>query len=227
MHVLMVVTSHDRVDESHPTGLWFEEFAIPYAIFRESGIQVTVASPLGGQTPLDPNSRPTPEQESRWVEAQGRLQDTLALDALTDAGYDAVFLPGGHGTMFDLPDNDRLRQLLQQMEAQGRVIAAVCHGPAGLVNVRREDGRPLVEGRRVTGFTDAEEREVQLDTRVPFLLETRLRELGARFEAAPNWTDHTLTDGNLVTGQNPQSSASCARAVVEALLTAAVTRAAA
>jgi len=212
--VLMVVTSHDHITPDHPTGLWLEEFAIPYQLFRRAGLEVTVASPRGGATPIDPNSNPTPEQEQEWAEAREALKETLPVDDVGALAHGAVFLPGGHGTMFDLPTNTRLRTILGQMAAAGRVIAAVCHGPAGLVSLRNEDGSPWVAGKRLTAFTDEEEREVQLAAAMPFLLETRLRELGANVVTAPNWTDHTEVDGNLVTGQNPQSSRSSAEAVL-------------
>ncbi len=214
----MVVTSHGRIDAERRTGLWLEEFAVPYDEFRSAGLEVAVASPLGGAAPIDPHSAASPELASAWVEADARLRETLPLDAVAHPeAYDAIFLPGGHGTMFDLPDNVRLRQLLQEFEAQGKIIAAVCHGPAGFVNVLRRDDRPLVEGRVITAFTDAEEREVGLAEKMPFLLESTLRREGARFIDRPNWADHTEVDGNLVTGQNPQSSRSCARAVLQLL----------
>ena len=132
-------------------------------------------------------------------------------------GLDALFLPGGHGTMFDLPGSVPLKKLLETLNAQGRVIAAVCHGPAGLVGAKRADGQPLVAGKRLTAFTNSEERAVELDGLMPFLLESRLRELGADFAPALNWTDHVEIDGNLITGQNPQSSSSVAQAVIRAL----------
>lgn len=215
--ILMVVTSHDKIDEQHRTGLWLEEFAVPYLEFRKAGYEVTVASTKGGATPIDPNSKPSPEQEQAWVEARQVLQNTLPLAQVDAAPYDAIFLPGGHGTMFDLPDNATLQQILSSYQQEGKIIAAVCHGPAGFVNVRRRDGQPLVAGRRITAFTDAEEREVKLDRAVPFLLESKLREEGAEMIVAPNWADHTEEDGNLITGQNPQSSGSAARAVIRAL----------
>lgn len=215
--ILVVVTSHDRIDADHPTGLWLEEFAVPYCAFRQAGLEVTVDSPRGGPTPVDPNSNPTVEQAREWSEAREVLEDTLPLEQVPTDDYDAIFLPGGHGTMFDLPDNAHLQQLIGEMAAAGRVVAAVCHGPAALVNVRDEDGAPLVRGRTLTAFTDEEEREVQLDQKMPFLLETRLRQQVAHFVARPNWQDHTVTDGRLITGQNPQSSHSAAEAVLQLL----------
>jgi putative intracellular protease/amidase len=224
--ILMVVTSHDRIDDEHPTGLWLEEFAVPYDEFRARGYLVTVASPRGGPAPVDPRSRPEPERGDRWREARRALVDTHALEAFRAEDFDAVFLPGGHGTMFDFPDDPALQDLLVDALARDRVVAAVCHGPAALVNLLDGQGRPLVRGRRLTAFTDAEEQEVGLADKVPFLLETALRQRGAEFVAAPNWSDHVERDGLLVTGQNPQSSAGAARAVVDALEAAVAARAA-
>lgn len=214
----MVVTSHDTIDASHRTGLWFEEFAAPYSLFRGQGYAVTVASPKGGDAPIDPRSlehyQATPEHEA----ARAALTKTRALDAsLRAADFDAVFFPGGHGTMFDLPDNPEVQRLVSEFAQAGKVLASVCHGPACLVGARLRDGTALVKGRKVTSFTDAEERAVELDRRMPFLLETRLRELGADFVPAENWKDNVVVDGRLVTGQNPQSSASAARAVIRLL----------
>jgi putative intracellular protease/amidase len=222
--ILMVVTSHDRIDDEHPTGLWLEEFAVPYDEFRAHGYLVTVASPRGGPAPVDPKSRPGAEHGGRWREARQALVDTHALEAFRAEDFDAVFLPGGHGTMFDFPDDPDLQDLLVDALARDCVVAAVCHGPAALVHLRDREGRPLVRGRRLTAFTDAEEREVGLADKVPFLLETVLRERGAEFVAAPNWSEHVERDGLLVTGQNPQSSAGAARAVVDALETAVAVR---
>jgi len=217
MKVLMIVTSHEKIDEQHRTGLWLEEFAVPYLEFRQAGYDVTVVSIQGGATPIDPNSKPTPEQEKAWAEARRELEDTLPLDQVTDPkSYDIVFLPGGHGTMFDFPNNTALQQILAAAQRDGKIIAAVCHGPAGFVNVKRDDGQPLVAGKRLTAFTDAEEREVKLDHAMPFLLESTLREEGGNVTTASNWADHIEEDGNLITGQNPQSSRSVARAVIRA-----------
>lgn len=215
--ILIVVTSHDRIDPGHPTGLWLEEFTVPYLVFRSASMAVTVASPRGGASPVDPRSKPTGEQALEWAEPVAALRHTLLLESVKAGEFAAIFLPGGHGTMFDLPDNPTLRQLLASFAAEGKIIAAVCHGPAGLVGVRRPNGLPLVAGKRITAFTNEEEREVQLDTLMPFLLETRLRELGGNFAVKPNWSEHIEIDGLLITGQNPQSSLLASRAVIEKL----------
>ncbi len=213
--VLMVVTNHTTITDDHKTGLWLEEFAVPYLVFKEKGYEVKVTSISGGEVALDPNS--IDEKSPDWAEAEEVLKDTAKLSKEDAEGFDAIFLPGGHGTMFDFPDNETLLYVLQQFAEQGNIIGSVCHGPAGLVNVTYKDGTPLVQGKRVSAFTDAEEKEMQLDQHMPFLLETKLREKGAVFEAAKNWTDHSVRDGNLVTGQNPQSSKSTAEKVVDAL----------
>lgn len=213
--VLIVVTNHDRIDDTHRTGLWFEEFSEPYRIFREQGYHITVASPIGGPAPIDPRSEPGSIEESADVrDALDALRNTKRLDRVTPADFDAVFFPGGHGTMYDLPNTPAVAKVVGEFADHDKVLASVCHGPASLVNARRADGTPVVKGHRVTGFTNAEEAEVQLDKLMPFLLESKLRELGAEVETAANWADHVVVDGKLVTGQNPQSSASAARAVI-------------
>jgi len=214
--ILMVVTSHDEIQEGHKTGIWLSEFAEPYEIFRENGVQVVVASIKGGKAPIDPRSLDE-NNRAKWQDAIRELEQTLPLSDVSAEGFDALFLPGGHGTMFDFPDNEVLKTRVREFFESNRVVAAVCHGPSGLVNVKLSSGEYLVKGKRVTSFTNEEEREVQLDSVMPFLLEDRLRENGALFEAAPKWTDHVTVDGKLVTGQNPQSGASAAKKVLELL----------
>lgn len=214
--VLIVVTNCDRIDDTHPTGLWLEEFAIPYMEFKSSGFEITVASPKGGEAPLDPRSTDT-EEVKNWANALERLQQTQALDTLSADEFDAIFLPGGHGTMFDLPENVTLQKLLRDFAETDKVIAAVCHGPAGLVGAKLADGTPLVAGKTITAFTNEEERAVELDQLMPFLLETKLRELGANLVLQPNWSEHIQQDGKLITGQNPQSSRLTAQAVISTL----------
>ncbi|GAA4705786.1 type 1 glutamine amidotransferase domain-containing protein [Brevibacillus fulvus] len=214
--ILMVVTNHTTITDDHKTGLWLEEFAVPYNVFKAKGYAVKVTSILGGEVALDPNSIGE-EKNAEWAEAEQELRHTAKLSLEDARGYDAVFLPGGHGTMFDFPDNDTLQKVLQQFAEDGKVISAVCHGPAGLVNVTYKDGTPLVKDKTVTSFTDDEEREMKLDMHMPFLLESKLRERGARFVSGKNWSDFSVRDGLLVTGQNPMSSRSTAEKVVEAL----------
>jgi|SRR5690554_4875299 len=215
-HILMVVTSADRLLNGEPTGLWLEEFAVPYQVFIEAGCRVRVASPEGGATPLDPNS--LKEQRPDWDRAVQALRDTEALDTRLDArDFDAIFLPGGHGTVFDLPGHPVLGRLLRDFDALGKVWSAVCHGPSAFVGAQRKDGQPLVEGRQLTAFSDAEEMAMGLEQAVPFLLESTLRELGALVGVGESFAPYVVRDRNLVTGQNPASSELAARRVLEAL----------
>lgn len=223
--ILFILTSASTMGVSEkPTGLWFEELATPYYAFLNAGASVTLASIEGGAAPIDPRSfKPKGDNEAsvdRFLgdeAASKALAETLALSAIDISEYDAVFLPGGHGTMWDLPESAELAALIGRAWAQGKVVAAVCHGPAGLVNVRDETGAPLVSGRRVTAFSDSEERAAGLDEAVPFLLESRLRELGGRYESIADFQPFAITDGRLVTGQNPASSALTAKLMLEAL----------
>lgn len=214
--ILMVVTNHDRIDAEHPTGLWLEEYAVPRRIFRDAGFEVVTASPKGGKAPVDPRST---QEGNVDREALAELDNTTMLLETGEAGeYDAIFIPGGHGTMFDLATSQALKTLLSEFDAQNKVIAAVCHGPAAFVDaIRAGESRTLVAGRRITAFTDSEERAVKLDTLMPFLLASKLREQGANVVERDDWSDHIETDGTWITGQNPQSSGSAARAVVSAL----------
>lgn len=217
-HILMVVTTADKMKDGHETGLWLSEFGEAYVEFGNKGYEVTVASPLGGKSPVDARSLEGGETPQEILDTAKYLENTVKLDEILDvAQYDAIFLPGGHGTMFDLPDNEKLHQLIRDIYEANKLVAAVCHGPAGLVGVKLSDGTPLVAGKTVTAFTDEEERETTLDKYMPFLLETRLRELGAEFIAADNWSDHMKVDGKLITGQNPQSTISVAKEVVKQL----------
>ncbi len=236
--VLIVTTSHAEMGATgHRTGVWLEELAIPYYALLDGGVDVTLASIRGGPIPFDPRSMPAqagestgekrPEQRDIPASVHRFLSDERAMTAAQTSpavanfsegsGFDALFLPGGHGTMWDLPASEPLAGLVGAMFEQGRIVAAVCHGPAGLVTAKRRDGRPLVEGRRVNGFTNSEEDGVGLSQAVPFLLEDRLKELGGRFERGPDWQPYAVQDGNLITGQNPQSSELVARHVLDAL----------
>jgi putative intracellular protease/amidase len=217
--ILMVVTSHNTITASNnPTGIWFEEFATPYAAFRNAGYDVTVASPKGGEAPIDPRSAPQGDEIVTHAHALEVLKHTLPINDINVSEYVAVFMPGGHGTMFDMP-SAQVGKLVSAFATQNKPIAAVCHGPAGLVNAVRPNGDSLVKGYRVTGFTNAEEDAAQLTAEMPFLLQTKLSELGASFVESPNWNDHVIVDRDLVTGQNPQSSASTANALIRVIET--------
>lgn len=214
--ILCVVTSHSHIDADHPTGLWLDEYAIPYAAFRAAGFDVVTASPRGGLAPIDPRSL---EGAAPGDAARAELSKTRTFQEAGDAlEYDAIFIPGGHGTMFDLAQSLPLKTLLSEFDVQGKLIASVCHGPAAFVDAIRA-GQPatLVAGRRITCFTDAEEQATGLAKFMPYLLASKLREQGAEVVEREPWTDHVEIDGNWITGQNPQSSASAAAAVVAAL----------
>ncbi len=215
--ILMLVTGADKMTNGKATGLWLEEFAIPYKAFVEAGYQVEVVTPKGGAAPIDPRSTPKPEQAAAWKDAARNLSATKPLASVTADGFAAIFIPGGHGVMFDLVENPAAARLIQEFDAQGKPVAAVCHGPAALVNVVRKDGTPLVKGKKLAAFTDAEERAVELDKDMPFLLETKLRGLGATVVTRDNFTSHAVRDGNLITGQNPPSSEATAKLLIEAL----------
>ncbi|HET7616423.1 MAG TPA: type 1 glutamine amidotransferase domain-containing protein [Bacillales bacterium] len=213
-NVLMVLTNFGKIDENNDTGLWLEEFTIPYETFVEKGYDVTVASPSGGEVPVDPRSEP---EEDNWKETRSLLKDTRTLASVNGGDYDAVFLPGGHGTMFDFPEDENLQNLLATMYEDGKVVGAVCHGPAGLTNVKLSDGTQLVDGKTLTAFTNEEESGTGLEEAMPFLLESKLREQGAHFVVKPKFSDHVEADGRLVTGQNPPSSRNTALSVIDVL----------
>ncbi|NEV64545.1 type 1 glutamine amidotransferase domain-containing protein [Thiorhodococcus minor] len=224
--ILMILTSHDRLgDSGHSTGFWYEEMAAPYRIFDEAGFEVVLASPLGGEPPHDPKSLEqldvTPDDVAWFLEnptAMERLRDTVPLAEIDFGDFVAVFLPGGHGAVFDLPSDAHLGRILGDAADRGAVIGAVCHGPGGLVGATRSNGEPLIAGYQVTGFTNSEEQAVALTEVVPFLLEDRLRELSGDFVQGDDFTPFAVRDRNLVTGQNPMSSARTAELVLEALL---------
>lgn len=214
--ILMVVTSHAELAPGEKTGLWLEEFTVPYRLFIEAGYTVEVASPTGGPTPVDPRSL-EPDATGATPAIPSVLKDTIPLSRIDPARYAAVFFPGGHGTMFDLPGHSDVRRVLEAFLNSGRPTALVCHGPAALVGATGPDGTPAVKGRNVTGFTNEEEVAVQLDGKMPFLLETRLKELGARFSGGPKFDSHVVVDGALITGQNPPSSGPAAHALIQQL----------
>jgi putative intracellular protease/amidase len=223
--ILFVTTSHNKMGATdHPTGSWAEEVAAPYYILKDAGVEVTIASIDGGVVPFDPNSLKADavkaDAAQRFLKddaVQAALKTTPALASLDVDAFDGVFLPGGHGVMWDLPENKVLADLLQKYDSAGKVIAAVCHGPAGLVRAKRADGQPLVAGRKLTGFTDDEEAAVGLTEVVPFLLESKLRELGGVFESGGDWQPHAVRDGHLITGQNPMSSELVGEEILAAL----------
>jgi putative intracellular protease/amidase len=212
--ILMVLTNASKIDDEHETGLWLSEFAEPYAEFKNQGFEVDVASLKGGRIPLDANSLDDENVET-WKGITKELDQTWVLSQLNVNEYSGIFLPGGHGTMFDLPKSAELQQTLSHFAENNKAIGAVCHGPAGFLNTKLSNGEWLVAGISLTGFTNEEEQQTGLDSLMPFLLETKLREQGAQFEKSEAWSDHVITDGKFVTGQNPQSSQSTAEAFVK------------
>jgi putative intracellular protease/amidase len=205
----MIVTSNARMGATdQATGLYLPELAHPYEVLESAGYAIDVASPEGGEAPIDPKSL-SPEL-SRFVPL---TKNTLPLEQVDPANYDAFMVVGGHGTMWDLPNDQHLQRLLPEAYASGKVIAAVCHGPAALTRLKKKDGSPLLEGRHVTGFTNDEEAAVGLTTVMPFLLEDALKSAGGKYIKAPNWQANVVVDQNIVTGQNPAS----ARGVGEAI----------
>jgi putative intracellular protease/amidase len=214
--ILIIVTNQDHINEEIETGLWLEEFAVPYEHFKQASYNITVASPKGGDAPIDPHSM-TSWEMGEFKDDIPALKDTKPLALVDPSDFDAVFFPGGHGTMFDFSNNPDIGRIVSQFFQAGKPVATICHGAAALLSAKLSDGTPLVKGHKVTSFTNEEEIEVKCDQLMPFLLESKLGEYGADFEPAPNWSDHVVTDGNLITGQNPQSSGTLADIIINTL----------
>jgi len=224
MKILIVLTSHDTLGNTgRKTGFWLEEFAAPYYAFVDAGATVTLASPLGGQPPLDPKSDDPDAQTDdtrrfrQDAEAQRLLASTRRLAEVQAADYDAVFYPGGHGPLWDLAEDAKSVALIETMLAAGKPVSAVCHAPGVLRHAKTADGKPLVQGRQVTGFSNAEEAAVHLTDVVPFLVEDELVRLGGVYSKGPDWQPYVISDGLLVTGQNPASSVGVAQALLARL----------
>ena len=216
--ILMVLTSHDQLgDTGKKTGFWLEEFAAPYYVFKDAGCAITLASPKGGQPPLDPNSDAPDAQTDATRRfktddaAQQQLASTEVLSGVDAEGYDAIFYPGGHGPLWDLATDADSTRLIEAFAHSDRVIGAVCHAPAVFRQPRSVDGKPLVAGKKVTGFSNTEEQAVGLTDVVPFLVEDMLNANGGEYQKGDDWASFVVTDGKLVTGQNPASSADAAR----------------
>ena len=224
MKILMVLTSHDQLgDTGKKTGFWLEEFATPYYVFKDAGAQIVLTSPKGGQPPLDPKSDAPDAQTPATARfrddaaAIAALANTHKLTDVVEEEFDAVFYPGGHGPLWDLADDRDSIHLIEKTYAAGKPVAAVCHAPGVFRYARGPHGLPLVRGKTVTGFTNTEEAAVGLTDVVPFLVEDMLRENGGEYSKKDDWQPYTLSDRNLVTGQNPASSEITARAVLELL----------
>jgi putative intracellular protease/amidase len=224
MKVLMVITSHDQLGNTgRKTGFWLEELAAPYYVFKESGTDITLASPKGGRPPLDPKSN-DPEFRTELTRrfekdaaAEAQLEKTVRLENVKQEDFDTVFYPGGHGPMWDLAEDKNSVKLIESFLVAGKPIALVCHAPGALRHVRTPEGEPLVRGKEVTGFTDGEEEAVGLTKVVPFLVEDEMLRLGAIFSKKANWAVHVVSNGLLTTGQNPASSGPAAKVLIEKL----------
>ncbi len=224
MKILMVLTSHDKLgDTGRKTGFSLEEFAAPYYTFKEAGTDIVLASPKGGQPPLDPKSNEPNFQTDLThrfeadAGAKAQLATTLRLDSVKAEDFDTVFYPGGHGPMWDLAEDENSIKLVKSSLAAGKIFALVCHSSGALRHVKTPDGKLLVEGKTVTRFTNGEEEEVGLTKVVPFLVEDELMSLGATFSKVKNWGVHTVADGQLITGQNPASSGPAAKLLIDTL----------
>lgn len=227
--VLIVATSHKTLLDETCTGLWLEELTTPYYLFKERGLEVDIASIAGGEIPIDPASLGSKEstvvlQDKELMHHLENSSSVASILASSIEKYDALFIPGGHGIVFDGPSSQELETIIQDMVKKNKIIASVCHGPAAFINIKTEDGKPLVEGRPICSFTDSEEKSAEKDKKVPFLIESKLRELGGVFECGADWQEHATKvmleggGGSLITGQNPASAAMVANMVCEAIL---------
>src|SRR3984957_355373 len=224
MKVLMVITSHDQLGNTgRKTGFWLEELAAPYYVFKDAGVEITLASPKGGRPPLDPKSNEPDFRTDLTLRfekdaaAEAQLDKTIRLDGVRQEDFDTVFYPGGHGPMWDLAEDKHSIKLIESFIAAGKTIGIVCHSTGALRHVKTPDGKLLVQGKEVTGFTNGEEEEVGLTKIVPFLVEDEMLRLGAVFSKVADWGVHVVTDGLLTTGQNPHSSGPAAKALMAAL----------
>ncbi len=224
MKILMVLTSHDKLgDTGEKTGFWLEEFAAPYYVLKDAGADVILASPKGGQPPIDPKSDADDAQTEATkrfktdAQAQQALAQTKKLADVDADGFDAIFYPGGHGPLWDLANDADSKRLIEAFAGSDRPVGAVCHAPAVFKSTMGADGKPLVSGKRVTGFTNSEEDAVGLTKVVPFLVEDMLKQNGGHYEKGDDWASFVITDGKLVTGQNPASSEEAAKALLALL----------
>jgi putative intracellular protease/amidase len=213
--ILIIVTGTSTMTSGDKTGVWLEEYAVPYMKFKEQGYKVTVATIDGGKVPIDPASLEAMKPE--WKEAVNALENSKILKEVESSRHSAVYVPGGHGAMFDLADDTMVKRVLAEFADANKIIASICHGPAALVGVKLKNGKYLVEEKKLTSFTNSEEDEVKKSDKMPFMLETQLVKEGGVFEAKANWEDHVVVDGKLITGQNPFGSASIAEAIIEGL----------
>lgn len=224
MKVLIILTSHDELgDTGEKTGFWLEEFAAPYYVLLDAGAEITLASPAGGQPPLDPKSD-LPDAQTEATKrfknddlAQRTLANTTKLAEIDSMEFDAVFFPGGHGPLWDLAENAASQRIIATFISENRPLAAVCHAPAIFKHTKGADGKSVISGRRVTGFTNTEEEAVGLTKIVPFLVEDMLKANGGLYEKGPDWGSYVVVDGKLITGQNPASSEAAAKELLKLL----------
>ncbi|MCE7783627.1 type 1 glutamine amidotransferase domain-containing protein [Staphylococcus xylosus] len=214
--VLFILTSRNQYDDGTPTGLWLEEASEPYNILTEADIAVDITSIEGGEVPLDPNSTQNNELD-KYAEFVAKIKDVPSIAEVDVAQYDAVYLPGGHGTVFDYAHNQQLSSILADFKDEDKIISSVCHGPSAFVGAKDKQGNFLVNGVTLTSFTDEEERAMGLENKVPFLTQTELENQGAKFVTKENFTEHIETDSQFITGQNPQSSVAIGNALRDAL----------
>ncbi|GGI24124.1 type 1 glutamine amidotransferase domain-containing protein [Pedobacter mendelii] len=224
MKVLMVLTSHSELGNTgEKTGFWIEEFAAPYYVMADAGVEITIASPKGGQPPIDPKSDAPDAQTDATKrfkadeELKTKLSDTVKLDDVNEADFDAVFYPGGHGPLWDLANDERSISLIESFYNAEKPVAFVCHAPGVLIKVKDQNGDPLVKGKEVTGFSNTEEEAVKLTDVVPFLLEDEFKKLGGHYSKGADWSSYVKKDGLLITGQNPGSSEEAAEVLLKAL----------
>ena len=222
--VLIVLPSHDQLGNTgQKTGFWLEEFTDPYYKFIDSGYEVTIASPRGGKPPVDPKSTQKENQSEstqrfeKDKSAQAKLENTLVLSQVSASDYDTLFLPGGHGPMWDLSSDENMKKIVEDFYSDKKIVSAVCHGPAGLLQATDRNGNSILKGKKITGFTNNEESAVGLTKAVPFSLENRMKELGGKFEKGQDFKPFIVSDGQLITGQNPKSALPAAEKVVEIL----------
>ena len=222
--VLVVLPSHDQLGNTgQKTGFWLEEFTDPYYKFIDSGYEVTISSPRGGKPPVDPKSTQKENQSEstqrfeKDKSAQAKLENTLVLSQVSASDYDTLFLPGGHGPMWDLSSDENMKKIVEDFYSDKKIVSAVCHGPAGLLQATDRNGNSILKDKKITGFTNNEESAVGLTKTVPFSLENRMRELGGKFEKGQDFEPFIVSDGQLITGQNPKSALPAAEKVVEIL----------
>lgn len=222
--VLVVLPSHDQLGNTgKKTGFWLEEFTDPYYKFIDNGYEVTIASPRGGKPPVDPksiqkeNQSESTQRFEKDKSAQAKLENTLVLSQVSASDYDTLFLPGGHGPMWDLSSDENMKKIVEDFYSDKKIVSAVCHGPAGLLQATDRNGNSILKGKKITGFTNNEESAVGLTKAVPFSLENRMKELGGKFEKGQDFKPFVISDGQLITGQNPKSALPAAEKVIEIL----------